>query len=435
MQWGYRSRPRSRHLVRFAVAGTIASLAACTTSSEPPERPRASEPTRGGTVEIGVVGEPATLDPYGLHASDLTFALVRPVFPMPYRLLPDGSTQPDLAANLEVSGRRAELTLRPTEWSDGRPVTARDVVASIERARPPSGFAAIDDARVIGPRAVEMTGAIDDWAAALASGAYVLPHGKLAAGRISGGPFRFGRYGQGRRITYEPNEEWDGPAPLLDQVVVSFVQGTQLLIRLLEDGRLDAAAPPMSVNLDERLAEAGVAHAEALGHETIAIEAGADGLTGGAWARLVGVIDLDRLVESFVRDDGERTGGRVRAPGSAGLPLPIEVSIAAPEGDELLGLIQRAIQLDLERSGVTSQLITGPVSTHYGQWRDDSPADLALVRLAGAPGAIALERRVVGIARIETIVAWRDEVHGIAVNPSLDGPLWNAHEWWKEPPI
>ena len=428
MRWGSHSL-LSERAYRLVVVAAAVLVAGCTPSPETPPTPRADGPERGGRVDLGVVGEPATLDPFAPNASDLTFALVRPVFPMPYRLLPDGTTEPDLAENLEVSGDRALLTLRRTSWSDGRAITARDVVASIKRAAPPSGFAATE-ARVLRPRVVELRGDIEDWEATLARGAYVLPRGKLAAGRISGGPFRFRRYDQGRRITYIPNGKWDGDAPLLDEIAVSFVQGTQLLVRLLEEGRLDAASPPMSVNLDERLEEVGIAHAEALGAETIAIEAAPGRLTDAEWRALVAEIDVANLVRSFIRDDGSMVRD---IPGREG-PVPAEISIAAPEGDELLGLMQRAIQIDLQRSNVTSQLISGPLATHYGAWRDDPPADLALVRLAaGSP--MLTPARTQEIARIETIVAWRAGTHGIVVNPTLDGPLWNAWEWWKDPSI
>jgi hypothetical protein len=57
------------------------------------------------------------------------------------------------------------------------------------------------------------------------------------------------------------------------------------------------------------------------------------------------------------------------------------------------------------------------------------------VRVAGAPGAVKRDRRTLEIARIETIVAWREGVNGIIVNPTLDGPLWNASQWWIEAPI
>ena len=428
MRWGSRSLLGNRRFCLVVVTAVLL-VAGCTPSSEAPSSPRPDGPQRGGRIEIGVVGEPATLDPHAPNASDLTFALVRPVFPMPYRLLPDGTTEPDLAESLEVRGDRALLTLRQTSWSDGRAITAQDVVASIERAAPPSGFAATE-ARVLRPRVVELRGDIEDWEATLARGAYVLPRGKLAAGRISGGSFRFRRYDQGRRITYTPNVKWDGDAPLLDEVVVSFVQGTQLLVRLLEDGRLDAAAPPMSVNLDERLDEVGLAHTEAVGTETIAIEAAPGRLPHDQWQALVAEIDVANLVRSFIRDDGSRVRDERGRKG----PLPAEISIAAPEGDELLGLMQRAVQLDLQRSDVTSQLISGPLSTHYGAWRDDPPADLSLVRLtAGSP--MLTPARTLEIARIETIVVWRAGIQGIVVNPTLDGPLWNAWEWWKDPSI
>jgi hypothetical protein len=201
-------------------------------------------------------------------------------------------------------------------------------------------------------------------------------------------------------------------------------------VRLLEEGRLDAAAPPMSVNLDERLDEVGLAHTEALGTETIAIEATPGRLSDDEWHALVAEIDIANLVRSFVRDDGSRVRDERGRKG----PLPAEISIAAPEGDELLGLMQRAIQLDLERSDVTSQLISGPLSTHYGAWRDDPTADLSLVRLtAGSP--MLTPARTLEVARIETIVVWRAGINGIVVNPTLDGPLWNAWEWWKDPSI
>lgn len=350
---------------------------------------------------------------------------------MPYRRLPDGSVEPDLASGLEISGDRAELTLRSTMWSDGSPITARDVVASIERADAPSGFARIRSARVRGPRTIQLRGDVDDWEQTLATGAYVMPRGRLAAGRVSGGPFRFERYVQGRSLTFDVNDRWDGSRPYLDGLKMSFVQGTHLLVRLLEDGRLDAIVPPMSVNLDDRLAEAGIAYDEALGDETIALEAGAEDVTEQEWVAVGSTIDLRRLVTSFVRDDGAAI--ETTRSSASTEPLPAEVSIAAPEGDELLILLQRAIQLDLQRSGVAAPVITGPLSTHYGAWRRDGPADIALVRTMDPVPPSG--RRSLPIARVESIVAWRDGINGIVVNPTLDGALWNALEWWIDPSI
>jgi ABC-type transport system substrate-binding protein len=426
-------------------------LGACTPGSDDPEPPDVvATPPSGGSVDLGVVGEPATLDPYGRDASDLTYALVRPVFPTPFRLLPDGNVEADLAASLDEVPGGARLELKEAQWSNGRPITARDVVASIERATPPSGFADIRSATAESRRTVMLRGDVDRWPETLASGAYVLPRGRLLRGRLSGGPFRFARYDQGRRLVYERNGAWDGSAPFLDRIAVSFVQSTELLIRLLDEGKLDAAAPPSSVNLDERLDELGLAHQEKRGWEALSLSFDPDDVTRNQWIATAREVDLRALLATFIRDDGRFTNTLYPGPkGSEGFwshvampnfgPPLSQMTLAAPEGDELLASLQRAIQLDLERDGITVEVVTAPWSTHYGRWRDDSPASAALLRASGAPGMSGppddTSSFTLPLAHVETIVTWREEVHGIAVNPSLDGPLWNAAEWWKGPPI
>ena len=149
----------------------VLTLGACTPDPESSDPPDAvATPPSGGVVDLGVVGEPATLDPYGRDASDLTYALVRPVFPMPFRLLPNGNVEADLAARLDDVPGGARLELRKAKWSNGRPITARDVVASIERATVPSGFADVDSATARSRRVVMLRGDVDRWPETLASG-------------------------------------------------------------------------------------------------------------------------------------------------------------------------------------------------------------------------------------------------------------------------
>lgn len=384
---------------------------------------------RGGRIEFGILGEPATLDPYGRLASDLTYALVGPVFPMPYRMLPDGTTAPDLADSLEVSGDSARLTLAKRRWSSGKMISAQDVVASIERARAPSGFAAIRAAHAVGPRVVQMRGEFEDWEITLSQGSFVLPRGRLMRGSISGGPFRFSRYVRGRSISYAPNPLAD-EAPHLDSLKVNFVAGTDLLIRLVQTGELDAASIPSTVNLSDRLNELGIAFDSGTGSERIVLAFDSGRVSLDSARATVAEIDRDRLVESFVRDEGSPLGSLPKSNSDA---LPGDLSIAAPEGDELLGLIQRALQLDLRAAIPTVELITAPVSTVYGPWLRGGPPDSLLLRVAGP--AAGNDGYSFPLATVATFVAWRDEVHGIVVNPSLEGPLWNAAQWWKEPSI
>ena len=401
-------------------------LFACTPKADEAQpSPSTSPPSRGGEIEIGILGEPSTLDPYGDTASDLTYALARPVFPMPYRMLPDGTTEPDLARSLQITSTGARLVIEDRRWSDGRRIDARDVVASIRRATPPSGFARVHKARAVGPWAIQLKGEVTDWESMLATGAFVLPRGRLAGGNVSGGPFRFSAYDRGRKLTYLADGASVTP-PLLDGLEVSFVQGTELLVRLLQRGDIDAAWLPSTVNLSDRLDELGLPHASATGAERVELAFEPSRIDRDEVKALLGRIDVGKLGASFLRDEGEVISDL----GETSTGLPSLVSIAAPEGDELLTLMQRAIQIALRRSDVTAELITGPVSTFYGEWSDSAPADV-LLRRSMTGGS----RDAIPIASVATFLAWRDGVHGLVVNPTLDGPLWNASQWWMDPSI
>jgi ABC-type transport system substrate-binding protein len=180
----------------------------------------------------------------------VTFFLARPLYPSLYRFGPDGGVASELASSLEVISGGVRVSLARWRWSNGRHVTARDVVASVRRARPPSGFAPLR-ARRVGQRTVELLGAARNWRRALASAAFVLPRGRPR--RVFGGPFALMKHVQGLEATFTPNAQWAGEAPYLGRVTVQFVSSLEQLIQLLEQGRLDAALLPSSVNLDERM--------------------------------------------------------------------------------------------------------------------------------------------------------------------------------------
>jgi hypothetical protein len=385
-------------------------------------------------MDIGVLGEPATLDPYDPRASELTYALVRPVFRMPFHREPDGSIEPDLAGNMKIDGHRARLRLVDAVWSDGRKIDARDVVLSVRRASRPSGFADVRTAQAISSRTVELTGNVHNWKATLSTGAFVLPKGRIKRGNIAAGPFRFSSYTRSRKLTYEPNPEAEAQ-PLLDSLTVSFVQSTELLLRLLERGSVDAAVLPSTVNLGDRLDEAGLSFDARRGSERIVLSFEPERVGRAPATAVMRHINRQLLAGTFLRDNGEmiRAGQGTTEDSS----LPTQLSIGAAEGDELLSLLQRAIQLQLEDAGSTVELITAPVATVYGMWDDHAPADALLLRRysplrRGTQRDIRLD---LPLASVDTFMAWREEVHGIAVDPSLEGPLWNARDWWIEPSI
>jgi peptide/nickel transport system substrate-binding protein len=151
--------------VRRTRAAIIVSLLA-TTVGVAAAPSAAADPVR---LTVGVVGSIGSLD-----IADGTSDVAREVWKLQYPTLTayaraDLATIPGLAESWTPSpdGREFVYTLRPATWSDGTPVSANDVVTSLERARdegwPYAGdtFAALE-ARAIDDRtvAVSTTGGV-----------------------------------------------------------------------------------------------------------------------------------------------------------------------------------------------------------------------------------------------------------------------------------
>ncbi len=96
-------------------------------------------PVHGGTYVEGMVGTPQYLNPL-LATSDVDRAVVALVFEGLSRLRPDGSVDPALAESWEVSPGATvyTCTLRSAaRWHDGQPVTAADVLFTLDLVRSP----------------------------------------------------------------------------------------------------------------------------------------------------------------------------------------------------------------------------------------------------------------------------------------------------------
>ena len=392
---------------------------------------------------MGVFGEPPTLDPYSGHATDLTFALARPIFPSLYRFEPDGSAVPELARSFEENGGGARIELHEASWSNGEPITARDVVASIRRARSPSGFAHIERARAVGPGVIEIEGLPADVRSALATAAFVLPKGRARLG-LSGGPFELERLTPGLQAVYVPNERYFGEGPYLRRLTVQFFASTSIMLTMLEDERLDAAALPSTVNLGDRLAELGLEYDSALGWETVRVDFSSSRLSRPERVAVVGALDQDTLAEGLVRADGRSAYTLFPSPDSAAGPFGADlgrsrapdgtVLVIAPSGDELLQLVQRVALSQIDDAGIDTDTVLLEAASLYG---DDprNPRGVAVLRTAGAPG---LGRPGAGVRsldgfplfQVETFAVWRRGLSGVQANPTVEGLLWNAETWW-----
>ena len=425
-------------------------LASCTGSSDDANVGPSPTPTAAGSTEpsgevfFGVLGEPATFDPYSPLASDLTYALARPLYPSLFRLLPDGSAEPYLAGSVEEIDGGVRVNLRAARWSDGSLITAQDVVASARRARLPSGFALARSVRTVGSTAVEFRGPDVDWPVALAAGAFIMPEGRY--GSVVGGPFQIESRTPGLEVVFEPNSSWVEGTVGIERLSVQFIENTGTMTYLLKKGRLDGAAMPSAVNLGFRLDEAGLEHDSALGWESVRLEFAAGDLGQQDRKALAAAIERDVLQDGFVRDDGRISNTLAPQPGDGGADGEWEkpktslerlagrsFGIAAPVGDELLNSFQQVVQLQLDGHDAHADMIDIDVRTFYGRWSTRGPADAFLVRSLGAPGLpeppIEGALEAMPMFQVATYLAWNEGVDGPVVNPSIEGPLWNAATW------
>jgi hypothetical protein len=436
-----------RRGVCICLAATVFLAAACTDdandNTNEPVHPRSEEPVAGGQVIVGVLGEPPTLDPYAPDATDLTRALVRPVYPSLFRVRSNGEIVPDLAADMNAFRGRALVRLAPTRWSNGRVITAQDVVASVLRAVPPSGFARVRSARALARRIVELRGPVRNWRATLARAAVVLPGGRPSEpGGAFGGPYVISKVVPGLKVVYARNPQWK-QTPYLRRVTVTYVTSLLMMLRLLEDGRLDVAALPSSVNLDDRLEEIGLHYDSALGYETVVLDFSSSGLSRAERAGIANRLPIRLMQEGLIRDDGRVARSLYPTPTSAAGPFGREfgrgvvpegpVLLLAPSGDELLQLIQRVIDARLDERGVNFDLVRLAPSNLYG---GNAPvAGVEIRRVTGGPGNDGARDSPQRLGRyplfqVETLIAWRSGLHDIQVNPTFEGPLDSVQQWW-----
>jgi peptide/nickel transport system substrate-binding protein len=207
--------------------------------------PRSAAPPPD-TLVLGTTRDLATFDPAFTQLSSEQ-EVVRLLFRDLTTLDDAWALQPDLAAALptvtsSAGGLVAAWTLRPgLKWSDGQPLTARDVrfgwrieadpalaAVSHDTAARVAAFEVQDDLRF----KVRFRGPFADYAAprvhaVLPEHAYPAPRPDrpftgMGADPISSGPFRVKSHVPGQHLILERSPGWAGPTPGLARVVFRF---------------------------------------------------------------------------------------------------------------------------------------------------------------------------------------------------------------------
>jgi peptide/nickel transport system substrate-binding protein len=204
-------------------------------------------PQNGGTLTVAIAADPASLNRF-LAADPASLRASAPLFPNLYQANPDLSISPDLAESMpSLSADRLSWTVklrRNARWSDGRPITADDVVATVAIQRNPGlvtdvafdwsmlgGIDRLDDYTV----RFDLT---EPYAPFLANSltTFVVPghiYGSVDVTRmasdpisrqptVTGGPFRFDKRNKGE-VDLVANTDYYAGRPHLDRMVLKII--------------------------------------------------------------------------------------------------------------------------------------------------------------------------------------------------------------------
>lgn len=359
-----------------------------------------------GTVRIAYPDEPVTWHPAtvgSLGAVDLAALWGLPL----YRVDEHGQLRAGLAAGARVvpgtEGEpwAVEVDLRPGTWSDGRPVVAQDVIATLEVLRgtrygptlePLSTAAAVDDDTV----RLEFDRPYGRWPFLLAGGLSVLPaHVLTTEGLeayadgvpVSGGPFRLEAYERALRATFVAHEGSPVGTPDLERVEVYFTPSYETSLGLLRDHRVDVVMGHLALNPVDRAHRVDGIHAAApLGGTTASVrwQPSAGGVEIRTAARAA--VDVSQLIEGLLGSAGAALTSTIpghdgpwspRGAGATDALDGLSIDLLVPDHQEVPAFTARVLQRDLRGAGAEMALVRVPPEDVVGP--DPRTADGALV--------------------------------------------------------
>lgn len=219
------------------------------------------EPRKGGSMDVVQGAEVITLDP--LKAIDgASITVLSQIIEPLYKTSPDDEIVPWLVTGETQSPDGLTWTFelkKGVKFSDGQPLTADDVVFSLDAARESvnaeSLFEAVKDVKATSPSTVVVT-TKEPTASLLANlssfNASIVPEdfGGLTEAEfgqrpVGTGPFKLGPWKRGQLLTLERNTNyWDPDRPLLDKVVVRGVPDENSRLSQLRGGEADIIQAP-----------------------------------------------------------------------------------------------------------------------------------------------------------------------------------------------
>ena len=217
----------------------------------------------GGTMTVGVSQDAFSFDPPYTQDNGSLWADMN-IYDQLVRLTPDATKLvPGLATSWKIinDGKTYVFHLRKAQFSNGDPVTARDVAFSLERAASPKAFAnvglsIISSTKVVNARTIDVNvkqvsapflSDLALWPASVLDEKVFKKDGeaKFKDHPIGSGPFSVASFKPGDEIVLKKNPHWwdtdscGNHYPYLNEVVLKYIPNDNTRVTALQGGQLD----------------------------------------------------------------------------------------------------------------------------------------------------------------------------------------------------
>jgi hypothetical protein len=346
-----------------------------------------------GVLTVGVPAEPTGwIVPEGddLAALDLAALWSLPL----YRFDPSGQPAQAFATDARISGdgRRVEVDLAEGEWSDGTPVTAEDVVATVAALRGTElgrDLEVVDEVVAVSPRTVrfDLARPTVRWQMLLGPTgvlpAHVLADGGLEAAStldVTGGGFRLTQRQEGLGASFAAHPASPLGPPALEELRVLIVPSYDVALGLLDAGRLDLAIGYLAVGAVRRAAALDLEAAAPVGGTWIGLHWSPEAAVGRPERRgVAAVLDVSEQVEGLGL--GEELHVPILAVAAPEVPPPTSRMDDIPAVEELTTTL--VVRADEEALLLTGRLVEAQLRARDGGVtlrRERTPADVGVAR-------------------------------------------------------
>lgn len=248
---------RGGRAARVALAATAVAVASALTLTA-----CSGSGSEGGgddaTVRVGLVLEPTSLDIRTQSGAALDQVLIDNVYQGLVGRTADGEIRDVLASRHEVSadGKTYTFTLRDgTTFQDGKPVTAADVVWSLQQAKDDESY--VDSAKLAGVTSITSPseGVVElrleepdsDLLFSLTGRAGLVleraAKNDLSDSANGTGPYEVSSWKQGDSLTFSRNDDYWGTEPKVAKIVFRYITDPSTAVNAMANGDLDVLNP------------------------------------------------------------------------------------------------------------------------------------------------------------------------------------------------